>query len=42
MCFHEFEVAMFKNEIEDCKNYMVRWAVFGTEMLVIFHEMNEG
>ena len=39
---HEIEVAVFKNEIEDCVNYMRSWAVCGYGMLVFLDEMNGG
>ena len=29
MSVHEIEGALFKNEIEDCVNYMGRWTVCG-------------
>ena len=42
VCVNEIEGAMFKNEIQDCVNYMGRWAACGQEMLLFLHEMNDG
>ena len=29
VCVHEIEGAIFKNKMEDCVNYMGKWAVCG-------------
>ena len=41
MCVHEFEVAMFENEIEYYAHYVGR-TVCGQKVLVFFHEVNHG
>ena len=40
-CVYETESAMVKNEIEDCTNYMGRWAVCGSEKLVFLHKLDD-
>ena len=40
MRVHEFEGAMFEDEIEYYVHYMGRWAVCGQQVLVFFHEVN--
>ena len=40
MRVHEFEGAMFQDEVEYDKHYMGWWTVFGYQMLLFFHEVN--
>ena len=40
MRVHEFEGAMFEDEIEYYTNYMRQWTVCGQEVLVFCHEVN--
>ena len=42
MHVHEFEDAMFEDEIECYAHYMGWWAVCGQQVLVSFHEVNPG
>ena len=42
MRVHEFEGAMFEDEIEYYAHYMGWWAVCGQQVLVFFHEVNHG
>ena len=42
MRVHEFEDAMFEDEIEYDAHYMGWWAVCGQQVLVFFHEVNHG
>ena len=42
MRVHEFEGAMFEDEIEYYVHYMGWWAVCGQQVLVFFHEVNHG
>ena len=39
---HETKGAVFNNEIEDCTNYMGRWALCRQEMLVFPCKINDG
>ena len=40
MHVHEFEGAIFDDEIEYYAHYMGWWAVCGQQVLVFFHEQN--
>ena len=42
MRVHEFEDAMFEDEIAYYAHYMGRWTVCGQQVLVFFHEVNHG
>ena len=42
MRVHEFEDAMFDDEIEYYAHYVGWWAVFEQQMLVFLHEVNQG
>ena len=42
MCVHEIVGAVIQNETQDYANYVGRWAVYGQEMFVLLHEVNNG
>ena len=42
MRVHEFEGAVFEDEVEYDMHYMGQWTVCGQQVLVFFHEVNQG